>query len=74
MGAGPGCLLYASGEVAVPVATDPLGNAAIPATVPNDLSLVGQVLYHNWLLIDPGAPNNPIGLTASNGAAATIGY
>jgi hypothetical protein len=72
-GAGPGCVLRTSIQLTVPTSTDATGQASVSVLVPPDLSLVGVPVYHSWLIIDPAAPGNPLGLTVSNGAAAVIG-
>jgi hypothetical protein len=51
--------------------TDGAGKTSAPLTIPNAPILTGLQLYHQWLVLDPGA--NPLGLTTSASARATIG-
>lgn len=71
----PGCSLYLD-----PLATAPIalarnpggqGHAALDLPVPFDPRLQGQTYYTQWVLHEPG--HNSLGLTFSNGVAATIG-
>ena len=73
IGAGPGCMLYASSEFLFPTVTDTGGGASVTLTVPSCPVLEDASLYHTWLAVDPGAPLNPLGLTSSNGLEARIG-
>ena len=70
-GAGAGCWLRTSIDVAIPVTAGPDGVAGVQIDVPADGSLVTAVLFHTWLV--PDAEANALGLTASNAAAAVIG-
>lgn len=72
-GAGPGCALWASAELIAGTATDAGGAARVALTLPNVRTLVGASVFHTWLLLDAGAPNNPLGLTTSAGLAAVVG-
>ncbi len=73
LGGGPGCSILASGELTALVTTDQLGAASVPVRLPNLSVLVSGSLYHSWILVDPTAPSNPLGITTSDGAALTIG-
>ncbi|MCA8955022.1 MAG: sulfatase-like hydrolase/transferase [Planctomycetes bacterium] len=73
LGGGAGCYVLASGDVLTPVSTDAAGAASIPVALPSDRSLVGWTVFHGWLLTDPSAPANPLGITASDGLAALLG-
>lgn len=70
---GRGCFIDASGELTVPMATGPTGDAAAQIRVPNLSVLISASIYHDWLLLDPMAPNNPLGVTSSDGAVAVLG-
>lgn len=74
LGAGSGCKLFNSGEIATLVATDAAGSARVGIQVPEAPALVGRTLFHSWLLTDPAAPENRIGLTSSDAAAAVLGW
>jgi hypothetical protein len=73
IGGGPGCAIQAAGHLTLALPTDPGGAAALSVPVPLDLGLVNRILFHTWLVIDPAAPGNPLGVTASDGAAAVLG-
>jgi hypothetical protein len=73
IGGGRGCELYASGELHAATITDPAGQAAVAIAVPAAAALLGATLFHTWLVVDPAAPSNQLGLTASDGARAVIG-
>jgi hypothetical protein len=73
IGGGPGCLLYASAETTLAAATDASGTAALTVQVPHQLALVAGTYYHTWVIFDPLAPGNALGITTSDAAAVTIG-
>ncbi len=71
LGAGPGCFVFASGELQFPAMTGPAGGATLTIRVPSAPEFLGRTLYHQWFMADP--PASPLGLTSSNGARALIG-
>lgn len=73
LGAETNCTVLSSGQKSRAMETGPLGHLMIPMQVPTSLSLVGDVLFHSWLLADPHAPNNVTGFTTSNAAALVVG-
>jgi hypothetical protein len=72
-GGGPGCSVYGSGELLTPTATTAAGTASLAIPVPNLLVLISASIYHSWLIADPAAPANPLGITASDGGVAVVG-
>ncbi|MEM7199238.1 MAG: sulfatase-like hydrolase/transferase [Planctomycetota bacterium] len=73
IGSAPGCDLVVSPDAALPLFTDRIGAATFVIPLPRSLELVGQRVYHTWLVADPLAPANPLGVTAANGTAVLIG-
>ena len=73
IGGGPGCLLYTSGEIGMPVTTTSSGEASVSVVIPLLQPLVSKTVFHSWLVLDPTAPGNALGVTTSNGMAAVIG-
>ncbi|MEM7200783.1 MAG: sulfatase-like hydrolase/transferase [Planctomycetota bacterium] len=73
IGAGLGCELLVSLDVMIPLATDATGTASLPIPLPAALALVGESVFHTWLVSDPAAPANPLGVTVSGAAAVTVG-
>lgn len=73
IGGGPGCFVHVSAEGLASTITDGHGSASISITLPVLSAIVGTSLFHAWLVRDPGAPNNPLGITSSDGARAVIG-
>ncbi len=73
LGAGFGCALRTgmNSTLLVPIDGRGLGAASIP--LPADRDLIGQVVFHQWLVVDPRAPGSGLGLTTSDAAAALIG-
>lgn len=67
----PGCKLLVSGDVMVSLVTSARGRASVPLPVPNNLALLKQKLFQQFLVVDRAA--NPLGLIFSNGGRATIG-
>jgi hypothetical protein len=65
-----GCVMYASGEVAIPLA-NANGTATWTLNVPNDPSIVSAKFYNQAYVFDPLA--NPFGMTVSNAAEGVIG-
>ena len=53
------------------VITDPAGTGTFSIAVPNDASLVGLELFHQWGVIDPTV--NPLGIVMSNAGRALVG-
>ena len=67
----PGCQVFVAWQALDSVLTDAQGSASSSITVPNNASLVGLELFHQWALIDPTA--NALGIVTSDAGAATIG-
>ena len=70
MGA-PGCSLLVEPRMLLSSVTDLRGQARIPMPIPAVPALLGQALFGQWAILDPGA--NALGLTVSDGAAAKTG-
>ena len=66
----PGCTLYSSGEVFIPL-PNAAGTASLTLPIPNNAALVGGVFYNQAIVVDP--PANSFGLTWSNAGAGTVG-
>jgi arylsulfatase A-like enzyme len=73
LGAGAGCWLFASLELTSGTATDAGGNASRTLQVPTDDVLLGGAVHHTWLVVDPAAPANPLGVVATSGLRARLG-
>ncbi|MEM7200607.1 MAG: sulfatase-like hydrolase/transferase [Planctomycetota bacterium] len=73
LGGGPRCSLYTSYEAIWPTLTDGSGDASLTMQVPDMPILVGATMHHTWLVLDPTAPENPLGLTASDAARTVFG-
>jgi arylsulfatase A-like enzyme len=73
LGSGPQCTIFTSSESHFPVRTSSQGTAAWTINLPPQTELIGGSVYHTWLIVDPAAPNNPLGLTASNAVEVIIG-
>ena len=67
----PGCSLLVSPDDAFARTTNIFGRAAVDLSIPNNPSLVGQQLFHQWVVLDAGA--NGLGVALSNGGRSTIG-
>ena len=66
----PGCDLLVSADVLTTVITTPTGSASTPIVVPNQATLVGLKLYHQWYLWDTAA--NSFGFVSSNAGTVLI--
>jgi len=67
-----GCSLLALPLLSIGAVTDPMGKASTGSvTVPNVPTLVGQSLYVQWIVTDPGA--NFVGIAMSDGVGVIIG-
>jgi hypothetical protein len=73
LGAGSGCVLSSSGEIFVATATTGTGTASVRFQVPSVPALVDHALFHTWLIVDPKAPNNALGLVTTRAGAAVLG-
>ncbi|MEM7205967.1 MAG: sulfatase-like hydrolase/transferase [Planctomycetota bacterium] len=73
IGGGPGCYVYTTNDMVLPTVSDATGSAAVTIPVPFEPALVGGRVFHSWIVVDQAAPNNDLGLTLSNAAAATVG-
>ncbi|MEM7201680.1 MAG: integrin alpha [Planctomycetota bacterium] len=67
----PGCELQFLPVGVVLIATDPSGNVAFPAPLPDDPAFLGGVFLVQWGVVDVAA--NPLGVIFSDAGAATIG-
>ena len=68
----PTCSVLGSLLVTALHPTDPVtGQAVVTVTLPNDPTLAGFLFYNQWFCLDAAA--NALGLTTSNGGAATVG-
>ena len=67
----PGCDLLVSPEALDAVLTDAAGAATASIAVPNDPTLVGLAVFHQWAVLDP--PANALGIVVSDGGHATVG-
>ena len=68
----PTCSVLGSLIATLFSATDPLtGQSVVTVTLPPNPTLAGFLFYNQWFCLDPAA--NALGLTASNGGAATVG-
>jgi hypothetical protein len=66
----PTCFVRASGEIALPLAADSGGRAALPLQLPNNQGLLGAQLYQQVLATDA---INALGLVATNSGVVFIG-
>jgi hypothetical protein len=73
VGAGPGCVLSSSGEIGLAATTSATGDAAVTFTVPWINALVDHPLFHAWLVADPSAPGNSLGVVSTGSLAAVLG-
>lgn len=73
LGSGAGCFLHNSIEGQVPIALDASGAASFPITLPNEPLLLAASVFHSWLVADPGAPQNPLGVVSTNGLEVFVG-
>lgn len=72
-GGGAGCFLNTSVELMLPHTASPTGVVDASIVVPNfDVYAAGTV-RHSWLVLDPTAPSNPLGLTTTQGLRAILG-
>ena len=71
--AGPGCFLHNSIEGQLAIALDASGSASFSITLPNEPLLLAASLFHSWLVVDPGAPQNDLGVVSTNGLEVFVG-
>jgi leucyl aminopeptidase len=67
----PGCSLLVSTDRFDQVVASPGGSGRIALPIPNDASLIGLDVFHQWIVVDPAA--NAFGLAVSAGARSRIG-
>ena len=72
LGAAPGCELWASPDVLLPSVTGFTGGATRFVSVPNNGALIGETVFHSWVVVDPAAPGSASGLVATDALAVTI--
>ena len=65
------CELLVAGDVLDVVVTDANGDAGFQMAIPNDPSVVGARLFHQWVLLDEAA--NQLGIVLSDAARASVG-
>lgn len=73
LGGGVGCSLFHSVEIVVAATTTPTGRASVSIPVPETGALVGDTVFHSWLITDDAAPGNALGLTTTGAVAAVVG-
>lgn len=73
IGGGPSCWLSTSGEIVLPAIAGATGGVDVTLSLVPVPELVGRTVYHSWLVLDPGAPNNALGVTTSNALATVLG-
>lgn len=66
-----GCSLLVSFDLPTALATGAAGTASLNIPLPNDSSLAGAKLHHQWMVVDGAA--NSLGLAFSGGGTATLG-
>jgi hypothetical protein len=72
----PGCVLwndwwFVTATLVSPLPSASFSHGCVALRLPLEPTLVGQVFYAQWAAVDP--PRNALGLSFSNGVAATIG-
>lgn len=73
LGGAPGCLLRSSTEWLAAVPTSKTGEATVVFSVPALHTLIAGSVLHAWIVADPGAVNNPLGITVSPSIRVTFG-
>jgi len=66
----PGCDLLVSADVVSMTTTSVAGTGSLPIAVPNQASLVGLEVFHQWIVGD--LPANSLGFVVSDGGVVTI--
>jgi len=66
----PGCDLLVSADTVASTTTNLIGFASSPIVVPNQPSLAGLAIYHQWYVWDPSV--NAFGFVSSNAARALL--
>ena len=67
----PNCNLRVSLDLLISAQLNSSGAGSVQIPVPNVSALIGQSVYHQWIVVD--GPANNLGLAFSAGARATIG-
>jgi hypothetical protein len=67
----PGCLLRIDPAISYTVVTNGSGTGTFPVAFANNPSLIGALLYSQYLVLDPAA--NAFGFTVTNAVRTTIG-
>ena len=73
LGLGVGCELAASIDLLDARLTDQSGSVSLRLSIPNHPALVDLRLFSTWLVLDPKAPGNPMGLVSTKTGAAVLG-
>lgn len=73
IGAGPGCALWTSSVATALVSTSAAGTGSVPFSLPAQIEFATERIYHQWVVLDPSAPLNPLGVVTTQGAASVIG-
>lgn len=69
---GTSCAIQTAGTKILVRETGPSGHIEVPLQVPNSLSVVGEVIFHSWLILDPAAGYDS-GMTSSNASTLVVG-
>jgi hypothetical protein len=67
----PTCFLRVSPDIQAGLATDAVGGATVPITLPIDNSMVGLSFHNQFAIADSGA--NALGVAVTNGGTGRIG-
>lgn len=67
----PGCFLYHDVWFALPLLSDPLGQASVSFNLPRFRTAIGLLLYFQWAAVD--LPANALGVTTSSYGRALVG-
>ncbi len=73
IGAGAGCFLATGAAATIPRATSAAGEASVLLQLANQPWVIGMRMYHCWLVLDPSAPGNNLGVVSTRGAASLLG-
>lgn len=67
----PSCAVLTSIEVGQPLSTNAQGAASFSYTLPNNIYLLGERFYNQFLVVDPSV--NALGVVLSNGGVGVFG-
>ena len=57
----------------LPLSTSAAGTGSVPFSLPAQIEFATERIYHQWVVLDPSAPLNPLGVVTTQGAASVIG-